>query len=174
VNNGVAGVVGQSLAAFEQDLQGNLYGIWDRMSSGTCFPPSVRAVEIPRAHAPGMRTLGVPTVGDRVAQTVVARHLMGRGGTGVHPDSYGYRPGRLAYDALERCRRRCRERDWVVELDIKSFFDTVRHDLLVKAVRADIDAVHAEIHPRRSRFLRLCAEGAKALVEHVRKGQKIN
>jgi len=97
-NNGAPGVDGQSLAAFEEDLQGNLYKIWNRMSSGTYFPPPVRAVEIPKAHGPGVRTLGVPTVGDRVAQTVVARHLSARLEPVFHPDSYGYRPGRSAHD----------------------------------------------------------------------------
>ena len=148
-NNGAPGVDGQSLDVFEQDLAGNLYKIWNRMSSGTHFPPPVRAVQIPKAHGPGVRTLGVPTVGDRVAQTVVARHLSQRLEPVFHPDSYGYRPGRSAHDALERCRRRCWERDWVVELDIKSFFDTVRHDLLVKAVKAHTDAPWVALYVKR-------------------------
>lgn len=148
-NNGAPGVDGQSLAAFEEDLQGNLYKIWNRMSSGTYFPPPVRAVEIPKAHGPGVRTLGVPTVGDRVAQTVVARHLSARLEPVFHPDSYGYRPGRSAHDALERCRRRCWERDWVAELDIKSFFDTVRHDLVIKAVQAHTDAAWVVLYVKR-------------------------
>ena len=94
-NQGAAGVDGQSLEAFESDLKNNLYRIWNRMSSGTYFPPAVKAVEIAKAHGAGTRMLGVPTVGDRVAQTVVAAHLGARLEPVFHPDSYGYRPERL-------------------------------------------------------------------------------
>jgi RNA-directed DNA polymerase len=134
-NRGAPGVDGQSLAAFETDLQGNLYKIWNRMSSGSYFPPPVRAVEIPKAGG-GVRTLGVPTVADRVAQTVVAMELEEKVEPIFHKDSYGYRPNRSALDAVGECRRRCWSRDWVVDLDIARFFDTVDHDLMVKAVRA--------------------------------------
>lgn len=137
-NKGAPGVDGQSLAAFEEDLQGNLYKIWNRMSSGSYFPPAVRAVEIPKA-AGGVRTLGVPTVADRVAQTVVAMELEARVEPIFHRDSYGYRPNRSALDAVGQCRRRCWSRDWVIDLDIAQFFDTVDHDLMVKAVRAHTD-----------------------------------
>jgi hypothetical protein len=93
-NQGAPGVDGQSLVAFEADLKNNLYRIWNRMSSGTYFPPPVRAVEIAKAHGPGTRMLGVPTVADRVAQTVVAARLEAAVEPVFHPDSYGYRPGR--------------------------------------------------------------------------------
>src|SRR6059036_4183164 len=106
-NKGAAGVDEQSVADFERDLKGNLYKIWNRMSSGSYFPPPVRAVEIPKSHGGGTRILGVPTVADRVAQTVVARRLETRVEEIFHPDSYGYRPGRAARDAVEVCRRRC-------------------------------------------------------------------
>jgi RNA-directed DNA polymerase len=137
-NKGAPGVDGQSLAAFETDLQGNLYKIWNRMSSGSYFPPAVRAVEIPKAGG-GVRTLGVPTVADRVAQTVVAMELEAKVEPIFHRDSYGYRPNRSALDAVGECRRRCWKRDWVIDLDIAKFFDTVDHDLMVKAVRAHTD-----------------------------------
>ena len=108
-NQGAPGVDGQTLADFEKDLAGNLYKIWNRMSSGSYFPPPVRAVEIPKPHDGGTRLLGVPTVADRVAQTVVARHLEGKLEPIFHPDSYGYRPQRSALDAIGACRRRVLE-----------------------------------------------------------------
>ena len=101
------------------------------MSSGSYFPSSVRAVEIPKPNG-GVRVLGVPTVADRVAQTVVARRLEARVEPIFHPDSYGYRPGRSALDAVAQCRRRCWDRAWVVEVDIAKFFDEVDHQLIIK------------------------------------------
>jgi hypothetical protein len=95
-NQGAPGVDGTTLAAFEKDLAGNLYKIWNRMSSGSYFPPPVKAVEIPKPHGGGTRTLGVPTVADRIAQTVVARHLEAKVEPVFHPDSFGYRPRRSA------------------------------------------------------------------------------
>ena len=121
-NKGAPGVDGESIADFEKDLKGNLYKIWNRMSSGTYFPPPVRAVEIAKAHGTGTRMLGVPTVADRVAQTVVAGVLEERAERLFRPDSYGYRPRRSALDALAACRRRCWETDWVIDLDIQKFF----------------------------------------------------
>ena len=118
------------------------------MSSGSYFPPPVRAVEIPKPHGAGMRMLGIPAVSDRVAQTVVARHLMRRVEPVFHPDSYGYRPGRSALDAVGKCRERCWKRDWVVEFDIARFFDSVPWDLLVKAVEAHTDAVWVKLYVR--------------------------
>jgi RNA-directed DNA polymerase len=137
-NKGAAGVDGVSIADFEKDLKGNLYKIWNRMSSGSYFPPPVKAVAIPKSGG-GTRTLGVPTVADRVAQTVVASHLEAHVEGIFHLDSYGYRPGRSALDAVGACRRRCWKSDWVLDLDIQKFFDTVDHDLMVKAVRAHTD-----------------------------------
>jgi len=137
-NQGASGVDGVSIAAFETDLKNNLYKIWNRMSSGTYFPPPVRAVEIPKANG-GVRVLGVPTVADRIAQTDVARRLEQKVEPIFHPDSYGYRPGRSAHDALRTCRRRCWRYDWVVDLDIEKFFDSVDHDLMIKAVEANTD-----------------------------------
>jgi group II intron reverse transcriptase/maturase len=139
-NKGAPGVDGQDLAQFEADLKGNLYKIWNRMSSGSYFPPAVRAVEIPKPHGDGVRMLGVPTIADRVAQTVVAMHLGERADHRFHPDSYGYRPGRSAHDALAATRQRCWKYDWVIDLDVQKFFDEVPWDLIVKAVGAVSDA----------------------------------
>ncbi|MGH9198346.1 MAG: reverse transcriptase domain-containing protein, partial [Acidimicrobiia bacterium] len=106
-NKGAPGVDGCSVEEFEADLRNNLFKIWNRMSSGSYFPPPVLAVEIPKSHGGGTRILGVPTVADRVAQTVVARRLEWKVEPIFHPDSYGYRPGRSALDAVATCRRRC-------------------------------------------------------------------
>jgi retron-type reverse transcriptase len=124
---GAPGVDGCSIEDFEKDLKNNLYKIWNRMSSGSYFPPPVKAVEIPKPHGGGTRVLGVPTVADRVAQTVVARRLEGKVETIFHPDSYGYRPGRAPTDAVEVCRRRCWKLDWVIDLDIQKFLDAWSH-----------------------------------------------
>ena len=137
-NKGAPGVDEVSIEEFEKDLKGNLYKIWNRMSSGTYFPPPVRAVEIPKPSG-GVRILGVPTVGDRIAQTVVARVLEDKAEPVFHPDSYGYRPGRSAIDAVAQCRRRCWKTDWVIDLDISAFFDSVRWDLVLKAVATHTD-----------------------------------
>ena len=135
-NQGAPGVDGQSIEAFEADLKNNLYRIWNRMSSGTYFPPPVMAVEIPKPHGGGTRVLGVPCVADRIAQTVAAARLEEAAEPVFHPDSYGYRPGRSQLDAAGACRERCWEYNWVIDLDIRKFFDSVRWDLIVKAVEA--------------------------------------
>lgn len=148
-NKGAAGVDGCSIADFEKDLKNNLYKVWNRMSSGSYFPPAVRAVEIPKPHGGGTRILGVPTVADRVAQTVVARRLEWKVESIFHPDSYGYRPGRAPQDAVEVCRQRCWKRDWVIDLDIQKFFDTVAWDLVVKAVEANTDLPWVVLYVKR-------------------------
>jgi RNA-directed DNA polymerase len=136
-NKGAAGADGVTIEMFEKDLGNNLYKIWNRMSSGTYFPPPVRAVEIPKASG-GTRILGVPTVGDRVAQTAAAMALEPRTEAIFHEDSYGYRRRKGALDAVARCRERCWARDWVIDLDIRKFFDSVPWDLVVKAVQANV------------------------------------
>jgi RNA-directed DNA polymerase len=136
-NKGAAGVDGVGLAEFESDLKGNLYKIWNRMSSGSYFPPPVRAVEIPKAHGPGTRMLGIPTIGDRIAQTVVATRLENIVEPKFHPDSYGYRPRKGALDAVGACRERCWKYDWVIDLDVRKFFDTVPWDRIIAAVEAN-------------------------------------
>jgi RNA-directed DNA polymerase len=133
-NHGAAGVDGQSIEAFETDLRNNLYKIWNRMSSGSYFPPPVRLVEIPKANG-GLRPLGIPTVADRVAQMVVKRHLEPLVEPCFHDDSYGYRPGKSALDAVAAARQRCWRSDWVIDLDIKGFFDNLDWELVLKAVR---------------------------------------
>jgi group II intron reverse transcriptase/maturase len=128
-NKGAAGVDEQSMAEFEVDLKANLYKLWNRMSSGSYFPPPVKMVEIPKPGGKGgTRILGVPTVADRIAQTVAAMYLEPNVEPLFHPDSYGYRPHRSALDAVGACRERCWRTDWVIDLDIKGFFDNLDHD----------------------------------------------
>jgi RNA-directed DNA polymerase len=147
-NQGAAGVDEESIAEFERDLKGNLYKLWNRLSSGSYFPPPVRAVEIPK-KAGGTRTLGVPTVADRVAQTVVRMYLEPEVEPLFHPDSYGYRPGRSALDAVGLCRKRCWKFDWVIDLDLRAFFDSIDHDLLLKAVSTHTDLPWVLLYVRR-------------------------
>jgi len=138
-NKGAPGVDQQSLSEFDSDLKNNLFRIWNRMSSGSYFPPAVKAVEIAKSDG-GVRVLGVPTVADRVAQTVAAKRLERKVEPIFHPDSYGYRPKRSALDAVEQCKRRCWKYDWVVDCDVAKFFDTVPWHLVIKAVEAHIAA----------------------------------
>jgi len=137
-NRGAAGVDGQSLADFEKDLKSNLYRIWNRMSSGSYFPAPVRRVEIPKGSG-GTRPLGIPTVGDRIAQTVVKMVLEPFVEPSFHADSYAYRPGRSALDAVGIARKRCWRSNWVIDLDIKGFFGALDHDLVQKAVAHHTD-----------------------------------
>jgi RNA-directed DNA polymerase len=137
-NGGAAGVDKESIEAFEQNLKNNLYRIWNRLSSGSYFPPAVKAVPI-RKKSGGTRILGVPTVSDRIAQTVVKLVLEPILEPVFDDDSFGYRPGRSALDAVEVTRKRCWYYDWVVEFDICGLFDNIRHDLLMKALRHHCD-----------------------------------
>jgi RNA-directed DNA polymerase len=133
-NKGAAGVDEQSIAGFEKRLKRNLYKIWNRMSSGSYFPPPVRTVKIPKANG-GERKLGIPTVSDRIAQMVVKSRLEPEVDPLFHPDSYGYRPGKSALDAVGQARQRCWRHDWIVDLDIKGFFDNIDQNLLMRAVK---------------------------------------
>src|SRR2546421_4680641 len=133
-NQGAAGVDGQSIADFEADLSNNLYKLWNRMSSGSYFPPPVRRVEIPKAEG-GTRALGIPTVADRVAQEVARRYLEPRLEPVFHTDSYGYRPGRSAIDAVRQARQRCWRYDLGLDLDVKAYFDSIDWELMLTAVR---------------------------------------
>ncbi len=137
-NKGAAGVDGQSIAEFEEDLKDNLFKNWNRMSSGSYFPPPVRRVDIPKDNGK-TRPLGIPTVADRIAQTVVKRYLEPILEEHFHTDSYGYRPGKSAIEAVGVARQRCWRYDWVLDLDIKGFFDNIDHDLLMRAVRKHTD-----------------------------------
>ena len=136
---GAAGVDGESIAEFEVNLEANLYKLWNRMASGSYVPPPVRGVDIPKKSGQGVRTLGVPTVADRIAQTVAKMHLEPKVEPIFHPDSYAYRPRRSAHDALRACRERCWETDWVLDLDIQSFFDTLDHELVMDLVSRHTD-----------------------------------
>jgi RNA-directed DNA polymerase len=166
-NRGAAGVDGESLAAFEKDLKGNLYKVWNRMSSGSYFPPPVRLVEIPKANG-GKRPLGIPTVADRVAQTVVKMVLEPLVEPKFHPDSYGYRPGKSALDAVGMARRRCWDADWVIDLDIKAFFDSIPHDLVERAVAHHTDIPWVRLYI--ARWLRAPVQKAADTLEQRTKG----
>lgn len=120
-NKGAAGVDDKTIADFEVDLKNNLFKIWNRMSSGSYIPPPVRLVEIPKKTG-GARQLGVPTVSDRIAQMTAKIYLEPEVEPFFHEDSYGYRPNKSALDAIEKTRQRCWGHDWVIDLDIKSFF----------------------------------------------------
>jgi RNA-directed DNA polymerase len=137
-NQGAAGVDEQSIADFEIDLTNNLYKLWNRLSSGSYFPPPVRRVDIPKADG-GTRPLGIPTVADRIAQEVARRYLEPCLEPVFHADSYGYRPGRSAIDAVRQARQRCWRYDWVLDIDVKGYFDSIDWELLLKAVRRHTD-----------------------------------
>jgi RNA-directed DNA polymerase len=136
-NRGAAGADGVTIAQYEADLRANLYKLWNRMSSGSYFPGSVRAVEIPKKG--GTRILGIPNVIDRVAQTAAVFALEPELERVFHDDSYGYRPGRSALDAVATCRERCFKRNWVIDMDIKAFFDSMPWDLTQRAVACHTD-----------------------------------
>ncbi len=137
-NRGAAGVDDQSIEEFEADLKDNLYKLWNRMSSGSYFPPPVKRVQIDKPDG-GKRLLGVPTVSDRIAQAVVKGYLEPGLEKYFHPDSYGYRPRKSALDAVGMARQRCWRYDWTLHLDIRSYFDSIPHELLLKAVRKHTD-----------------------------------
>ena len=137
-NRGTYGIDKQSITDFEGKLNRNLYKIWNRMSSGTYFPPPVRALEIPKKNG-GTRTLGIPTVEDRIAQMVAKMYFEPCVEPLFHEDSYGYRPNKSMKQALAVTRERCWRRDFVLEFDIKGLFDNIRHDYLLEMVKS-----HAE------------------------------
>ena len=133
-NQGAAGIDAETIERFETKLAANLYKLWNRMSSGSYLPPPVKGVPIPKKSG-GMRVLGVPTVTDRIAQTAVKMWLEPRLDPLFHDDSYGYRPGKSALEAIAVTRRRCWDQDWVVEFDIRGLFDNLDHGLLMTALR---------------------------------------
>ena len=147
-NGKAAGVDGQTLEQFEADLSGNLYKIWNRMSSGAYFPPPVRAVPIPKKSG-GERILGVPTVADRVAQMVVKRAIESTLESVFLADSYGYRPNKSALDAVGATRERCWKYDWVLEFDIRGLFGNIDHELLLRAVRKHVTCKWALLYIER-------------------------
>jgi len=132
-NRGAAGVDGQTIEEFETNLERNLYKLWNRLASGSYMPPAVLRVEIPKSDG-GKRPLGIPTVSDRIAQMVVKQYWEPELEKHFHRDSYGYRLGKSAHDAVGEVRKRCWRNDWVLDLDIKGFFDNISHELMLKAV----------------------------------------
>jgi RNA-directed DNA polymerase len=164
-NKGAAGVDGQTIEQFEADLGGNLYKIWNRMSSGSYFPPPVRAVAIPKKSG-GERILGVPTVGDRIAQMVVKQLIEPDLDPIFLPDSYGYRPRKSALDAVGVTRERCWKYDWVLEFDIKGLFDNLPHDLLLRAVQKHVKCKWALLYIER--WLTASMEKEGTLMERTR------
>ncbi len=133
-NRGAPGVDGQSIEHYEKELEANTYRLWNRMSSGSYFPQPVREVEIPKKSG-GTRKLGIPTVSDRVCQQVVKTYLEPKVDHTFHRDSYGYRPQKNAHMAIQTAMNRCGNKGWVIDIDIKSFFDSIDHELMMKAVR---------------------------------------
>ena len=132
-NKGGAGIDHQSIKDFDVDKRNNLYKLWNRLSSGSYMPPPVLRVEIPKSDG-GMRKLGIPTIADRIAQMVVKQRIEPELEQHFHPNSYGYRPNKSALEAVALTRKRCWKRAWVLDMDIKGFFDDIDHDLLMRAV----------------------------------------
>jgi len=147
-NAGAAGVDQQSIEDFEADLKDNLYKIWNRMSSGSYFPPPVKAVAIAKKNG-GERILGIPTVADRVAQMVVKQVIEPMIEPNFLPDSYGYRPGKSALDAVGITRERCWRYDWLLEFDVKGLFDNIDHTLLQRALKKHVECEWAMLYIER-------------------------
>jgi len=147
-NKGAAGVDSESLTEFEFNLGKNLYRIWSRMSSGSYFPAPLRAVDIEKSGG-GQRRLGIPTVSDRIAQMVVKIYLEPHVEPYFHPDSYGYRPGKSALEAVGQARIRCWRFSWVLDLDIKGFFDNIDHGLMMRALTKHTDCKWIRLYVER-------------------------
>ena len=145
---GSAGIDKETIAMFKENLGSNLYKIWNRMASGSYFPPAVRTVLIPKKQG-GNRPLGIPTVGDRIAQGVVKDYLETIVEPLFHTSSFGYRPGRSAHDALEQCQQNCIQYSWVVDLDIKGFFDNISHEWMMKMVNHHVQEKWVLIYTER-------------------------
>ena len=166
-NQGAAGVDGESIGDFDKDLKNNLYKIWNRMSSGSYFPPAVRLVEIAKKSG-GQRKLGVPTVSDRIAQMAAKMYFEPEVEPYFHPDSYGYRPGKSAIEAVGVARKRCWRYDWVLDLDVKGFFDEIDHGLLMRAVRKHTDNKWLLLYIER--WLKAPVQAADGTVDSREKG----
>lgn len=166
-NKGAAGIDDISLEAFEKRLENNLYKLWNRLSSGSYFPPPVKTVPIPKKGG-GVRVLGVPTVADRIAQTVVKDYLEPLLESYFLEDSYGYRPGKSAHDALAVVRKRCWRFDWVLEFDIQGLFDNIDHELLMRALRKHTDCRWTILYV--DRWLRVPFESVQGEIKARNKG----
>lgn len=136
-NQGGAGVDHISIEEYDANRSKHLYKLWNRMSSGSYFPPAVKEVEIPKKDGK-TRKLGIPTISDRVAQMVVKDYLEPRFEKIFSPTSFGYRPQKNAHQALRLVRENCRKTDWVIDLDIKGFFDNIDHEKLLKALEKHV------------------------------------
>ncbi len=136
-NQGGAGVDAISMEQFDAELSANLYRLWNRMASGSYFPPAVKEVEIPKKDGK-IRKLGIPTISDRIGQMVVKMYLEPRLEKVFSPNSFGYRPDKSAHQALEQVRKNCWKTDWIIDLDIKGFFDNINHDKLMLAVESHV------------------------------------
>lgn len=147
-NRGTSGIDDVTIADFESDLKGNLYKIWNRMCSGSYLPPAVKLVEIPKSNG-GKRPLGIPTVGDCVAQMVVVMTIEPEIEPHFHEDSYAYRPKKSALDAVEKAKDRCYTFHWVLDLDIKGFFDNIDHELLIRALERHVKCKWAMMYIKR-------------------------
>ena len=147
-NHGAAGVDKESLEAFEEDLLNNLYVLWNRLSSGSYFPKPLRSVSIPKSNGK-QRKLGIPTVSDRIAQQVIKSYLEPRLEAQFHNNSYGYRPLKGAHQAVEAVQENVRQYAWVLDMDIKSFFDEVNHELLMKALDRHVEEKWVKMYIRR-------------------------
>lgn len=162
-NRGSAGIDKESISDFELKLEDNLYKIWNRMASGSYFPPAVKEVEIPKGEGK-MRKLGIPTVGDRVAQTVIKEYLEPRLEAIFSPSSYGYRPNRNCHQALAQVRQNCWKTDWVIDLDIKGFFDNIDHELLMLSIEKHVPEKWVKMYIRR--WLEMPIVTAKGETKH--------
>ena len=166
-NKGSAGVDGKSLKDFDGNLKNNLYKLWNRLSSGSYHPSAVLRVDIPKADG-GVRSLGIPTVEDRIAQMVVKLQIEPELELHFHPNSFGYRPNKSAHDALRLAQDRCRKRDWVLDMDIKGFFDTIDHELLMAFVKRHIKEPWHIIYIQR--WLEAPVEDAKGYTTERKRG----
>jgi RNA-directed DNA polymerase len=166
-NRGAAGVDHQSLKKFDENLSGNLYKLWNRMASGSYHPPPVRRVEIPKGNG-AVRVLGIPTVSDRIAQMVVKEAIEPDIDRKFHPDSYGYRPEKSAHQALSKVKERCWRRPWVLDMDIKAFFDTIDHDLLMRAVKKHVKLKWQRLYI--DRWLKVAVEYPDGRLEERERG----
>jgi len=145
---GSAGVDGITIDDIAANPRKHLYPVWNRLASGSYFPPAVKRVEIPKSDG-GVRPLGIPTVKDRVAQMVIAKELEEQVDKHFSPNSFGYRPNKSAHQAIEQARENCWRYPWVIDVDIKGFFDNIDHELLMRAVRKFTDKKHTLLYVTR-------------------------
>ncbi|MFC3122810.1 group II intron reverse transcriptase/maturase [Agaribacter flavus] len=157
VNKGAAGVDGKTISHFKENLSANLYKIWNRMCSGSYFPEAVRQVMIPKADG-NLRPLGIPTVGDRVAQMAAKMLIEPSLEQVFHPSSFGYRPARSAHQAVSQAKQHCWRYDWVLDIDMKAFFDTIDHDLMMKAVEKHVQEPWLRLYIKRWLEAPVCTE----------------